>query len=395
MEGIYGKIVKKCNSGGGHSELTEGQKTGGQAGFCFVILNLFQNLIFGSLEVKRVRRYAVIKGQYIRKSSCQSDFNHVIAHLLRDLKFIKEKSRHKSAMTDCLSIHTLSLERVSKGQERIVKNSSLIPTHISSLISEGINLVSRFTFHTSLKQKTAFTLAEVLITLGIIGVVAAMTMPSLIANYQKKQTVAQLKKAYSVLSQAVERSVLDNGEIENWDWSNISNPDKFGDQYILPYLTGVDPNARYLGFRKGNRYWKSLDGTFDSSGSYSNSYPLYGLPDGMLFKFCGLNFVDNPVNKYKTHLRINIDVNGDRGPNKYGRDVFVFSLFPFANSSKGKLVPGTNEQCSGGEIHNDLSRDYLVSSGCATCKSDHTGSGYGCAAVIIKDGWEIKDDYPW
>ena len=40
-----------------------------------------------------------------------------------------------------------------------------------------------------------FTLAEVLITLGIIGVVAALTLPSLITNYQKKQIVAQLKKA--------------------------------------------------------------------------------------------------------------------------------------------------------------------------------------------------------
>lgn len=45
-----------------------------------------------------------------------------------------------------------------------------------------------------LKSKRAFTLAEVLITLGIIGVVAALTLPSVITNYQKKQTVEQLKK---------------------------------------------------------------------------------------------------------------------------------------------------------------------------------------------------------
>lgn len=44
-------------------------------------------------------------------------------------------------------------------------------------------------------NKVAFTLAEVLITLGIIGVVAAMTLPTLIANYQKRQTVVQLKKS--------------------------------------------------------------------------------------------------------------------------------------------------------------------------------------------------------
>ena len=45
-------------------------------------------------------------------------------------------------------------------------------------------------------MKKAFTLAEVLITLGIIGIVAAMTLPTLIGKYQKKQTVTQLKKAY-------------------------------------------------------------------------------------------------------------------------------------------------------------------------------------------------------
>lgn len=48
----------------------------------------------------------------------------------------------------------------------------------------------------------AFTLSETLITLGIIGVVAALTMPAVITNYQKKQTSAQLKKAYSTFAQA-------------------------------------------------------------------------------------------------------------------------------------------------------------------------------------------------
>lgn len=50
--------------------------------------------------------------------------------------------------------------------------------------------------------KYGFTLAEVLITLGIIGVVAAMTMPSLIASHKEKETVSKLKKVYSTLSNA-------------------------------------------------------------------------------------------------------------------------------------------------------------------------------------------------
>lgn len=58
----------------------------------------------------------------------------------------------------------------------------------------------------------AFTLAEVLITLGVIGVVAAMTMPSLVANYQKKVWVNQLKKTVSVMNQAFQKMLADDGD---------------------------------------------------------------------------------------------------------------------------------------------------------------------------------------
>lgn len=43
-------------------------------------------------------------------------------------------------------------------------------------------------------MKKAFTMPEVLITLGIIGIVAAITLPALIGKYQKIQTINQLKK---------------------------------------------------------------------------------------------------------------------------------------------------------------------------------------------------------
>lgn len=68
-------------------------------------------------------------------------------------------------------------------------------------------------------MKKGFTLAEVLITLGIIGVVAAMTLPALTGKYKRIQTVAQLKKVYSSLLQSVEVSKSEYGDIINWDWS--------------------------------------------------------------------------------------------------------------------------------------------------------------------------------
>lgn len=55
-----------------------------------------------------------------------------------------------------------------------------------------------------------------MVTLGIIGVVAALTIPMLIDNYEKKKTVAILKKSYSELNQALMMAERDNGDISNY-----------------------------------------------------------------------------------------------------------------------------------------------------------------------------------
>ena len=67
--------------------------------------------------------------------------------------------------------------------------------------------------NTPTKIKSAFTLAETLITLGIIGIVAAITIPNLIHTYQEKQTVAKLKETYSILQQAIRTAEENEGEL--------------------------------------------------------------------------------------------------------------------------------------------------------------------------------------
>ncbi|MBQ8168255.1 type II secretion system protein, partial [bacterium] len=66
-------------------------------------------------------------------------------------------------------------------------------------------------------MKKAFTLAEVLITLAIIGVVAAMTIPTLIGNYKKLVVEVRLAKFYNNMNHALKLSTLDNGALESWD----------------------------------------------------------------------------------------------------------------------------------------------------------------------------------
>ena len=92
--------------------------------------------------------------------------------------------------------------------------------------------------------KKGFTLAEVLITLGIIGVVAAVTIPALVTTYQKRATESQLKKAYSTLVNALRMS-------ENDPDFNYTPPETYGvtldthdaygifESYFAPYLQGI------------------------------------------------------------------------------------------------------------------------------------------------------------
>lgn len=94
----------------------------------------------------------------------------------------------------------------------------------------------------------AFTLAEVLITLGIIGIVAAMTMPSLVGKYRQKTVETRLEKFYSVANQAVKLSELKNGPKEYWarctdgvqtDVSTTIDCETWYNTYLKDYLKAV------------------------------------------------------------------------------------------------------------------------------------------------------------
>ena len=71
------------------------------------------------------------------------------------------------------------------------------------------------------KRILSITMAEVLITLGIIGIVAAMTLPDLIQKYQKQETSARLKKFYTTMNQAIMMSEIDNGDMRYWDFDRL------------------------------------------------------------------------------------------------------------------------------------------------------------------------------
>ncbi|MBO6087124.1 type II secretion system protein, partial [bacterium] len=105
-------------------------------------------------------------------------------------------------------------------------------------------------------KKSAFTLAEVLITLGVIGVVAAMTLPTLIHNYQKTVYVNQLKKSYSILEQAFQKMMADDGVQKLSDTSVWASK---GNTTCAYYMTPYTGNSNCKAFVNSlNKYIKII-----------------------------------------------------------------------------------------------------------------------------------------
>jgi len=108
-----------------------------------------------------------------------------------------------------------------KGRGRTNKTVKHLTSYRPNVLttSNNVTAFSPFTSHVSrAKRSAAFTLAEVLITLGIIGVVAAMTMPTLIQKHQKKVFVTKMKYTYSVLDNAFIMARQEHGDPKDWDW---------------------------------------------------------------------------------------------------------------------------------------------------------------------------------
>ena len=228
-----------------------------------------------------------------------------------------------------------------------------------------------------LKKKAAFTLAEVLITLGIIGIVAAMTLPMLIAKYQKLVTVTQLKRTYSLLSNAYQMAVKDYGDSVYWDYpvtdenlQRVITNDKFLERYYLPYL---QHQKKKSGLYKAYNF-NGQDIQYDNIHSRGSSFRL---SDGSCLTLWSNN----------QYVVLTTDLNCEKGPNIYGRDIFdIFELY-YMNNKKPFIA--------GLDAFNSFSREQIINN--SGCKAHTYGDGKqaACFAIIMYDGWQIKDDYPW
>ena len=224
-------------------------------------------------------------------------------------------------------------------------------------------------------------MAEVLITLGIIGVVAAVTLPTLVANYQKTVWVNQLKKTYTTLNEGFKQIVASEGcttlecasidfDLDNGlDFSDNITKEKIVKEFKLENVIVGDFNNSIYDYDIGY-----LNGTKTSFESDDPSFELRGTtPDGAFLMFeDGL---------------IIVDINGLKSPNVIGRDIYFFTLADVNDSVKIDFW-GTTLSLNG-EVMSENKLDEIINSDCPN------GDGFLipnalCGAKIIRNGWKMN-----
>ena len=237
-------------------------------------------------------------------------------------------------------------------------------------------------------KKDAFTLAEVLITLGIVGVVAVLILANLVSGYNKIVWVGQLKSNYTILLNS----------FSNMSPTTLAESDVF----LSLYGAGCGSALSLKDDRCKNFFInlrKYLKGELVELNNYSYSKKLLNpsektvysgsafiLPNGAFL----YNFYFFPIG-YSSARDIQgnfyIDVNGYNGPNLYGRDIFYFAVI----LTPPYLVPGGSELCKKTNC-----TDFPYWKECrGCCKEDNFSPmsfqySHNCAGRIIEEGWKMN-----
>lgn len=236
-------------------------------------------------------------------------------------------------------------------------------------------------------KKNGFTLAEVLITLGIVGVVAALTAPALVQNAGSAQTGPKLAKAVSTLEVATEQLLLDEsaGKV-----SSLGDNQEFAEKLTNHMKISLydDDGSKYG--ESGDIKPTAYDGgtLVDNIGRYGtlNDSVKYITKDGMIYMFTKIA-ASNGVKPHKDMIgQVFIDINGEAGPNSMGKDLFAFGWY-----NDGTLKPVGSQEWSDDTETNDVVRwnsDYAGGNGSYTCKNSNT-NGYTCAGSIFENNLKV------
>lgn len=211
--------------------------------------------------------------------------------------------------------------------------------------------MKKFSIYTSGLDKNAFTLAEVLITLGIIGIVAAMTLPTLLNKTRNKELHTAFLKTYSELNQVAGLFKADYG-ISVSEYTAQENDSVTGGEGIKPNIA-----SQIFAYYKGSKNLTSSgQGTDDGDGNFIPWYNMNNLNgssysgganasgknssfmcDNSAFinNLSGALFILNDAPKPGQNGPVMcVDINGKKGPNRYGIDYFMFIF-----TIDGQVIP--------------------------------------------------------
>ena len=249
--------------------------------------------------------------------------------------------------------------------------------------------------------KSAFTLAEVLITLGVIGVVAAMTLPTLIHNYQVKQWETGLKRSYNILSNGFKKVMSDTGCVDlictgifvpnGTNTKNTESPE-FNEQMesVAKKVFNVKkvcklgttdaecPREYTINYLKGS-------GTTVLKAEKTFSMQL---ADGTFVYIENWGCKGNYERRDCAYLLI--DLNGYKKPNTYGKDFFALGFL----KSDGSIIPNYSLYASQvfGPGHKYWRDDPKFCGNVDVKLKDDMQNiinGYGCLARIMENNWEM------
>lgn len=251
------------------------------------------------------------------------------------------------------------------------------------------------------KDKCAFTLSEVLITLVIIGVVAALTLPTLVSIYQKTQYVTALKKVYTEVSQVFKLYMADEGV------TDLSQTSLYDIDYNYSKLNEI--LRKYFKVTKLCEWDDSSCSIKESyldpetgNGTFFQGNSIIYTADGMTFGFglntlasCKPNF-SNPTSIKGTCICISVDTNGPKPPNQLGRDFFQNQIN--VDNNGNVYLSGSVEDAKLASYNATGSTDdwwdYYWQKGWSCGSEGSTDTKglqgyYHCAARIQGEGWNM------
>lgn len=209
-------------------------------------------------------------------------------------------------------------------------------------------------------KKSGFTIAELLIAVAVIGVVAVMAIPTFVHAKQDKEVAAKLNLAQAILSNATEMAQLNNGKLTNSDLEKMTEKDIFNTFYKNTLkLTAFcsEDTSETCWSQTSDFFGKSKATGGDILGITGNVHTGFVLQDGMNITMTKVQNLDEKFGidtKDEYSIVFMVDINGEKSPNAIGQDVFAFIM-----NKKGQIIPaGKDNDSANCQKGCDLDDDY-------------------------------------